>query len=146
MLGKLIVLLLMAAVMGSAPTLAADRARVTTICKPAADKFVYDCTFRLTNARTGAPLADAEVVISADMPSMPMAHNVKPVAAGATGTVGEYAARLALEMHGDWALRLRISGPVKDQIVELRNFDAQGSGPPSKRAGGTPKGTSHHKH
>jgi hypothetical protein len=146
MLGKIAPVLLTIAVVAPVPTFAADRAHVATTCKPAEDKFTYDCTFKLTNARTGAPLANAEVVIGADMPSMPMAHNVKPVAARPANTVGEYTARLTLEMHGDWALRLRISGPVRDQIVELRNFDARGAGPPSKRSGGTPRDSSHHKH
>jgi len=123
------------------PGLAADRARVAIACKPAAEKFAYDCTFKLTNARTGAPLDDAGIVIGADMPSMPMAHNVPSVNASPTGAAGEYAARLTLEMHGAWALRVRISGPIRDQIVELKNFNAQGSGPPSKRA--APKATYH---
>src|SRR5262245_58470976 len=96
MRAKLICALLAIAVIGSGPIFAADRARVAIACKPAADKFSYDCTFKLANARTGAPLANAEVVIGADMPSMPMAHNVKPVTAKPTGTVGEYSAHLAL--------------------------------------------------
>ena len=121
------------------PALAADRARVAIACKPTTEKFAYDCTFKLTNARTGASIDDAVIVIGADMPAMAMAHNVRSVNASPTGTAGEYAARLTLEMHGDWALRLRITGPIRDQIVELKNFNAQGSGPPSKRA--TPKAT-----
>ena len=126
-----------------APAHAADRANVTVDCKAAPEKFAYDCTFKLTNVRTGAAVEKAEVTIGADMPSMPMAHNVRPVKATPTATPGEYQARLGLEMYGDWAVRLRISGPVKDQVVQLRNFDAKGSGPPSKRA--SPHG-GHHKH
>jgi hypothetical protein len=147
MIARLIAVLLTAAAVAPAAVSAqvADRARVAIACKPASDKFAYDCTFMLTNARTGAALDKAEVVIGADMPSMPMAHNVPPVTATPTGTPGEYAARLALEMHGDWALRLRISGPVRDQVVVLKSFNEQGLGAPSKRAI-TPKGPTHHKH
>jgi YtkA-like len=145
MLAKLIVALLGAAsaVIGCVPALAADRVRVAIACKPGGEKFAYDCTFKLTSVRTGVALDNAGVVIGADMPSMPMAHNVPSVNATPTGTAGEYAARLTLEMYGDWALRVRISGPIRDQIVELKNFNAQGSGPPSMRAG--PKAT-YHKH
>src|SRR5262245_31908719 len=94
--------LAMAAGLGAAPALAADRARATMSCKPAPEKFAYDCTFKLSNARTGAPLDEAQVTIGADMPSMPMAHNVRPVTAAAAGAPGEYRARIVLEMHGDW--------------------------------------------
>jgi len=120
--------------LGAVPALGADRARATVTCKPAPDKFAYDCIFKLTNARTGAPLDQAQVTIGADMPSMPMAHNVRPITATPTGVPGEYQARLALEMHGDWAVRLRVAGPVRDQIVEVLSFSDTGSGPPRRKA------------
>ena len=120
--------------LGAAPALAADRARATVTCKPGPQKFAYDCTFKLTNARTGAPLDEAQVTIGADMPSMPMAHNVRPVTATATGGPGEYQARLMLEMHGDWAVRLRVAGPIRDQIVEVMSFSDTGTGPPRRKA------------
>jgi hypothetical protein len=122
------------AAVGSAPAVTPDRARVTIDCKPTSEKFAYDCIFNLTNARTAAPLDKAELTIGAEMPSMPMAHHVRPVAAKATATPGEYQARLTLEMHGDWALRLKVVGPLTDQVVEVRNFNKAGSGPSSKKA------------
>ena len=127
------VALAIAAGLGPAPALAADRARATVTCKPAPEKLAYDCTFKLSNARTGAPLDQAEVSIGADMPSMPLAHNVRPVTATATGAPGEYQARLSLEMHGDWALRLKVTGPVKDQIVEVMRFTATSAAPPPRK-------------
>jgi hypothetical protein len=120
--------------LGATSAHAADRARATVTCKPAPEKLAYDCTFKLSNARTGAPLDQAEVSIGADMPSMPLAHNVRPVTATATGVPGEYQARLTLEMHGDWALRLKVGGPVKDQIVEVLRFTATAAGPPPRQA------------
>jgi hypothetical protein len=139
-------LIVLLAVLGAAPAFAADRARVATACTFVGDnRFAYDCTFKITNARTGAPIDNAEVTIGADMPSMPMAHNVRPVVAKPTGVPGEYAAQLVLEMYGDWALRVRITGPLRDQIVDLKNFGEEGAGPPSRRAG-TPKRGGHHKH
>jgi hypothetical protein len=115
--------------------LAADRASAAIDCKPAGKKFAYDCTIKLTNARTAAPVEKAEVTVSADMPSMPMAHNVRPVLAKPAGRPGEYEARLQLEMFGDWAVRLKITGPLADQLVQMRNFGESGSGPPARKAG-----------
>jgi hypothetical protein len=123
--------------------LAADRARATVTCKAAAEKFAYDCIFKLTNARTGAALDNARVTIGADMPTMPMAHNVRPVTATATGAPGEYQARVTLEMYGDWAVRLTIAGALRDQLVEILNFSEQGSGPPTRKS---VKPSGHHKH
>jgi hypothetical protein len=122
--------------------LAADRVAAAVDCKPAAGKFVYDCVIKLSNARTSAPLEQASLTVGADMPSMPMAHNVRPVIAKATATPGEYQARITLEMHGDWAMRLSISGPLKDQLVQMRSFDDKGSGPPRRKAG-APSGGGH---
>ena len=73
-------------------------------CRFTGTDFVYDCVVRL--ARAGAPLAGAQVSIGADMPSMPMAHSIKPVKAKPGGKPGEYEARLDLEMAGEWALKL----------------------------------------
>jgi hypothetical protein len=124
-------------------TLAADRVHATVACRAAGEKLTYDCTIKLTNARTGAVLDNARVTIGADMPSMPMAHNVPPVTATATGAPGEYQARVRLEMHGDWALRLTIAGALRDQVVEVLNFGEQVSGPPSRKS---LKPSGHNKH
>ena len=99
----------------------AQRAQADLDCKPAKALLTYDCTIRLT--RGGKPLAGAEVSVGADMPSMPMAHNVRPVKAAAGANPGEYRARLELEMNGEWAVKLRLSGPVRDQIIVNRKFE-----------------------
>jgi len=123
------------ALLTAAPALAADRATVAVSCVPAGSSLVFDCTFRLTNARTGAPLDGAELTVGADMPSMPLAHNVRPVAAKPTGAPGEYTARLELEMTGDWALRIKVGGPLRDQLVEVLSFTEDAAGPPARKAG-----------
>ena len=84
-------------------------------CRFTGTDHVYDCVVHL--ARGGTPLAGAQVSIGADMPSMPMAHSVKPVKATPGKTAGEYRARLDLEMPGEWAVKLRLSGPVRDVLV-----------------------------
>ena len=63
--------------------------------------------------RGGKPLEGVQVTVGADMPSMPMAHNVKPVKAQPAQAPGEYKAKLDLEMLGVWAVKLRLAGPVK---------------------------------
>jgi hypothetical protein len=62
-------------------------------------------------------------MVGADMPSMPMAHNVRPVKAEAGAQPGSYRARLELEMTGVWALRLDLSGPVRDRLISVLRFD-----------------------
>ena len=57
------------------------------------------------------------------MPSMPVMHNVRPVKAAPGADNGTYQARLVLEMHGDWALQLNLSGPVRDRVVANMRFD-----------------------
>ena len=99
-------------------------------CQSTGTDFVYDCTIRLT--RGGKPLEGAQVTVSADMPAMPMAHNVKPQKARPGTRPGEYAVRLDLEMLGEWAVRLRLRGPVRDQLILHYEFDDKG-GMPSRR-------------
>lgn len=100
-------------------------------CRFTGTDFVYDCTLRL--ARGGAPLSGAQITVGADMPSMPMAHNLKPVKAAPGKAPGEYHVTLDLEMTGEWALKLRLAGPVRDQLVLLYEFDEQGARPAQRR-------------
>jgi hypothetical protein len=111
-----------------APAAAADRAMAALDCKPApSPEFAYDCTLDLANARTGASLDGATIVLGADMPSMPMVHNVPPFTFEPAGKPGRYAARIQLDMYGPWAIKLRISGPLRDELVAVYQFGAEGS-------------------
>ena len=96
-------------------------------CAATKTDFVYDCVIRLSKG--GQPLSGAEITVGADMPSMPMAHNVKPVKAKPGKLPGEYEAKLDLEMLGEWAVKLRLGGPVKDQLVLVYDFDEKGARP-----------------
>jgi len=109
--------LLLAAAPAAAQRLAAD-----VDCKPTKRDLVYDCRIALKEAKTGMPVSGAEVSVGADMPSMPMAHNVKPVKARPGGAPGEYLARIELEMFGEWALKLNVRGPARDVIVKKLDF------------------------
>ncbi len=96
-------------------------------CISTGTDFVYDCTIRLS--RGGKPLEGARITVGADMPSMPMAHNVKPVKAQPAQAPGEYRVKLDLEMLGVWAVKLRLAGPVRDQLILHYEFDSQGATP-----------------
>lgn len=94
-------------------------------CKSTGTDFVYDCLIRLT--RGGKPLEGAQVTVGADMPSMPMAHNVRPQKAKPGTKPGEYTVQLDLEMLGAWAVKLRLGGPVRDQLILHYEFDDKGA-------------------
>ena len=94
-------------------------------CRATGTDFVFDCTIRVT--RGGKPLEGARITVGADMPSMPMAHNIKPVKAQPAQAAGEYKAQLDLEMLGVWAVKLRLAGPVRDQLILHYEFDSKGA-------------------
>lgn len=106
-------------------TVFAQRTAATLDCRHTGKDFTYDCSIKVN--RDGEPLSGAQVTVGADMPSMPLAHTVKPVRAQATKTPGEYRARLELEMTGEWAVKLRLAGPVRDQLVLHYEFDERGA-------------------
>lgn len=124
-----------------APATAADRAKATLDCKTVpSPEFAYDCTLDLANARTGAPLEGATTVLGADMPSMPMVHNVPPFTFKPAGKPGRYAARIQLDMYGPWAIKLRISGPLRDEVVAVYEFGVEGSAPRKRSGSGAKSG------
>ena len=99
------------------------RAKAEVSCRPA-EKLQYDCVIKLANSRTSEPLSGLTLTVSADMPSMPAAHSVRLVKATEEQDKGTYRARIALEMYGDWALRLELSGAVRDRVVKLLRFES----------------------
>ncbi|HLE67604.1 MAG TPA: FixH family protein [Burkholderiales bacterium] len=115
----------------------AQRPQAELSCRFTGTDFVYDCVIRLM--RAGRPLDGVQILLGADMPSMPMAHNVAPVKAKPGAKPGEYQARLDLEMTGEWAVKLRLSGPVRDQLVLHYEFDEKGARPAPKRSGTPPR-------
>jgi YtkA-like len=103
-------------------------------CKHTGKDFIYDCLIRLD-----PPVEGVQVTVGADMPSMPMAHSVKPAKAKPGKKPGEYRARLELEMPGEWAVKLRLAGPVRDQIVVHYEFDQRGARPAIKARAPAPR-------
>jgi hypothetical protein len=111
------------------------RARAEVTCRPAGEKLHYDCLVKLANARTGEPLSGMRLTVGASMPSMPAAHNVRPVVATEDQVKGTYQARIVLEMHGDWALQLDLSGAARDRVVKLLRFESDRVNEPSAAPG-----------
>lgn len=96
------------------------RAKADLRCEPASEVLLYDCIVALADSRTSEPLTGLAMTIGADMPSMAGAHSVRPVVATEGPAKGTYRFRLALEMHGDWALLINLSGAMQDRVVRDR--------------------------
>lgn len=75
-----------------------------------------DIVLRIRDA-SGVLLKDAAVVVSVDMPSMPMAHHVPKTTAKPGAEAGVYIARVTFEMPGEWAARIEVSKPVRASAV-----------------------------
>jgi hypothetical protein len=99
------------------------KAKAEVSCSATPKPLEYDCTIKLSDSRSGAALTGLEVTVGADMPSMPMAHNVKPAKAMPGSEPGTYRARIKLEMHGDWVVKVDLGGPVRDRIVKSMRFE-----------------------
>ena len=110
--------------LAAAPHALAQRVQAELDCAFTGTDFVYDCVIRLK-----PPVTGVQISVGADMPSMPMAHNVKPVKARPGKAPGEYLARLDLEMPGEWAVKLRLSGAVRELLVLRYTFTESGTAP-----------------
>ncbi len=101
---------------------AQERMGAEVSCTQVGTTMAYDCLLMLKGRNSGQPIQGAGIVVGADMPSMPMAHNIKPVKAEPTGKPGEYKFRIALDMHGEWALKIRLAKRRQDLIVHKMMF------------------------
>ena len=95
----------------------ANMARTQTNCMPHKQLLAYTCQVMLWSHNE--LVSNASMSISADMPSMPMAHNkrqvmVMPVA----GLAGQYEFILEVEMAGQWRLIYNILSPFVDRVHE----------------------------
>ncbi len=81
-----------------------------------------EAVLTVTNAQ-GQPVSGASIVVSVDMPSMPMIHKVPKVVAEPAGEPGRYKTRFTLEMAGEWAAQIEIKGPPRTKVVKKFNVD-----------------------
>ena len=86
-------------------------------CNSTEEKLIYDCMISLKDTKTKEKISGAKFMVSADMPSMPGAHNVKPVIAHSMG-LGKYHVILNLEMYGEWILKMDFTKPRRNRIVK----------------------------
>ena len=103
---------------------ASERAEADVVCDETGKPLQYSCIIEMHERNSDKPVIGAKIVINADMPDMPMAHNVPPVVAMESETPGVYQATLLLEMRGSWVLRLSVSGPMRDIVVVKMDFGA----------------------
>ena len=100
----------------------APRDKVELACEPTKRNLVYRCLVHVADP-AGKPVEGADVMLSADMPSMPMMHNVKPVTARpVAGKPGSYEVSLELEMPGEWMVKLQFRAPRRDLVTRKLDF------------------------
>jgi hypothetical protein len=87
--------------------------------KPLARRLVIT----LKDAQTGDPIQGAAIDVNVEMPSMPMLHRVPKTKAEATGTPGQYATTVTLEMAGEWAARVAIEKPSRATFIHRFSVD-----------------------
>ncbi|MEQ8967417.1 MAG: FixH family protein [Azospirillaceae bacterium] len=116
-----VLVLTLAAGVAAGPAAAHEIASEAT-CASTGKALVHDCTFTLTDAANGAPVEDAAFTVHPMMPSMPMAHNVRPVEAVPGDAPGTYEARIPLEMTGTWRLELRLTAPHEITLGNRLDF------------------------
>jgi len=92
-----------------------ERAQVGLQCVSYGAGPMLDCLVELKR-KDGSSLDNAQVTLGALMPSMPMAHTIKPVRATSTGKPGQYQGTLALEMPGIWTVDVEVNGPLRDKV------------------------------
>jgi YtkA-like len=115
-------------------------AKINLECLSFGSEPMLECTVHLRN-KDDTPLRGGKVILSASMPSMPMAHSIRPVVAAPIDKPGEYRGTLELEMPGVWAIQVDISKPRRERLMQsLRvEFCESGKRCPAPRAGQTNK-------
>ena len=119
----------------ASPAFAGERAAADVACQPTAEALVYSCAITVTGRKSAEPVVAEALSVKADMPSMPMAHNIRPASASPMeGMPGHYTATLELEMHGEWALAIEVDGEtagtgarVRDKVIVKQQFGPGGA-------------------
>ena len=93
-----------------------------TECTATSKKFQYNCKVLFFHKKE--PMSGYSGIVGAKMPSMAMAHNVKPVKFfEKEGRAGHYEFTIQLEMLGEWMFQYDISKPKRDRIMEKLIFN-----------------------
>ena len=111
-----------------------------TDCKATSKKFQYNCNVLFLQKKE--LMRGYSGFVGAKMPSMAMAHNVKPVKfSEKEDMTGHYEFTIQLEMLGEWMFQYDISIPTRDRVIEKLIFDKTKSTASDKK-----HNHSHHKH
>ena len=95
----------------------ANMAKTQTHCIPNKQALAYTCHVKLLSHNE--PVSNASMSVSVDMPSMPMAHNMRQImVTPVVGLAGQYEFILELEMAGQWRLIYNILSPFVDRLHE----------------------------
>ena len=93
-----------------------------TECTATSKKFQYNCKVIFSHKKE--PMSGYSGIVGAKMPSMAMAHNVKPVKfSEKERMVGHYEFTIQLEMLGEWMFQYDISIPKRDRVMEKLIFN-----------------------
>lgn len=114
-------------------------------CEATTVNLAYDCTVHIEDSASKAALDGLSIEVKADMPSMAMAHNIPPVRAMPTNEPGIYAFPIKLDMFGNWAFSIRVSGARNDLLVEVLSF-REGEMNAAPNAAGAEAGGDHSHH
>ena len=116
-----------------------------TECTATSKKFQYNCNVIFSNKKE--PISGYSGIVVATMPSMAMAHNVKPVKFTEKEEIaGHYKFTIQLEMLGEWMFQYDISIPKRDRVMEKLIFDNAKSNPSDKKHNHSYHKHSDHKH
>ena len=116
-----------------------------TDCKATSKKFQYNCNVLFLQKKE--LMSGYSGFVGAKMPSMAMAHNVKPVKfSEKKDMTGHYEFTIQLEMLGEWMFQYDISSPERDRVIEKLIFDKTKSTASDKKHNHSHHKHSHHKH
>ena len=116
-----------------------------TDCNATSKKFQYNCNVLFLQKKE--LMRGYSGFVGAKMPSMAMAHNVKPVKfSEREDMAGLYEFTIQLEMLGEWMFQYDISIPKRDRVMEKLIFDKAKSNPSDKIHNHSHQKHSDHKH
>ena len=116
-----------------------------TECRATNEKFQYNC--RVVFLQKQEPITGYSGLVGTNMPSMAMAHSVKPVEFIEKEKMpGHYEYTIQLEMLGEWMLQYDISRPKRNRVMEKLTFNKTASKPTNKTHDHSDHKHSEHKH
>ena len=103
-----------------------------TDCKATSKKFQYNCNVLFLQKKE--LMRGYSGFVGAKMPSMAMAHNVKPVKfSEKEDMAAHYEFTIQLEMLGEWMFQYDISIPKRDRVMEKLIFNKTKSNASDKK-------------